>query len=270
MSRAGCSRRGRRPRWYARWQAGARLGSARVPGGRRFTDWWRARRTAGPWRRARRNSWAPGARFSRGDLPARAPGSGGGNGRESVIDSSFCPMYTGPSKPSAGEHLAVRGTERICRRYQQDDRLPNCSSLTDTQRGSAVTLRGEMGLFPFAFTIGTMSTSIPGFPRVRPSRGRCWSGSASWRWPSNPPDRSVLPPASSPPFPQSRGRSSSQFASCFGTARCPDAVARPTEIRGGVSRRTSGQTLSRSARGDRSGAERGPPSGPWSAATRAQ
>ena len=38
-----------------------------------------------------------------------------------------------------------------------NDRLPNCSSFTDTQCGSAATLRGEMGLFPFASTIGSMS-----------------------------------------------------------------------------------------------------------------
>ena len=85
-----------------------------------------------------------------------------------------------------------------------------------------------MGLFPFASTIGTMST-FPVAASARRSR---------------------------------RVTSSHNFASCFGTARCPDAVARPVGIRGGVSRRTSGRTLSRSARGDRSGAERGPPSGP--------
>jgi len=91
-----------------------------------------------------------------------------------------------------------------------------------------------MGLLPFASTIGTM----PIFAVAASVR---WSRSLSSR---------------------SRVSSSHNFASCFGTARCPDAVARPAGIRDGVSRRTSGRTLSRSARGDRSGAERGPPSGP--------
>jgi hypothetical protein len=99
-----------------------------------------------------------------------------------------------------------------------------------------------MGLLPFAFTIGTNPTVIPGTARARWWRGSPWS--------------------SSPRLPQSRFSSSHNFASCFGTARCPDAVARLAGIRGGVSRRTSGQTLSRSVRGDRSVAERGPPSGP--------
>jgi hypothetical protein len=101
-----------------------------------------------------------------------------------------------------------------------------------------------MGLLPFASTIGTMST-FPVTASVRRSR-------RPWRTPRSP----------SPLLPQSRYSSLHNFASCFGTARCPDAVARPAGIRGGVARRTSGRTLSRSARGDRSGAERGPPSGP--------
>jgi hypothetical protein len=115
-----------------------------------------------------------------------------------------------------------------------------------------------MGLFPFASTIGTMSTSIPVIARVRAWRTEptCW-----WPVPSYT-DHAGSPSLPSPPFPQSRFTSSRQFASCFGTARCPDAVARPAGIRGGVSRRTSGRTLFRSARWDRSGAERGPPSGP--------
>ena len=95
-----------------------------------------------------------------------------------------------------------------------------------------------MGLLPFASTIGTMPTVIPVTARARRSR------------------------SPSPLVPPSRSSSSHNFASCFGTARCPDAVARLAGIRVGVSRRTSGRTLSRSVRGDRSGAERGPPSGP--------
>lgn len=115
-----------------------------------------------------------------------------------------------------------------------------------------------MGSFPFASTIGTMSTSIPVIARVRAWRTEpaCW-----WPVPSYT-GHAGSPSLTSPLFPQSRFSSSPQFASCFGTARCPDAVARSAGIRGGVARRTSGRTLSRSVRGDRSGAERGPPSGP--------
>jgi hypothetical protein len=141
------------------------------------------------------------------------------------------------------------------------DRLPNCSSLIDTQCGSATTLRGEMGLFPFASTIGTMST-FPVTASVRRSRrARQTESACCWRAPNHT-DNSYSPRSPSPLLPQSHSSSSHNFASCFGTARCPDAVARPAGIRSGVARRTSGRTLSRSARRDRSGAERGPPSGP--------
>ena len=118
-----------------------------------------------------------------------------------------------------------------------------------------------MGLLPFASTIGTMST-FPVTASVRRSR-RPWrtESACCWRVP-NQAENPYSPRSPSPLQPQSRFSSSHNFASCFGTARCPDAVARPAGIRGGVSRRTSGQPLSRSARGDRSGAERGPPSGP--------
>ena len=121
-----------------------------------------------------------------------------------------------------------------------------------------------MGLFPFASTIGigTMSTLIPATASTRMSR-RPWRTEWACRWwVPNHTDNSSSPRSLSPLLPQSRTSSSHNFASCFGTARCPDAVARLAGIRGGVSRRTSGRTLSRSARGDRSGAERGPPSGP--------
>jgi hypothetical protein len=118
-----------------------------------------------------------------------------------------------------------------------------------------------MGLFPFASTIGTVST-FPVTASGRSSRGPWRTEWASgWRAPNHT-DSSCVPRSPSPLLPQSYSNSSHDFASCFGTARCPDAVARPTGIRGGVSRRTSGRTPSRSARGDRSGAERGPPSGP--------
>jgi hypothetical protein len=93
-----------------------------------------------------------------------------------------------------------------------------------------------MGSFPFAFTVGTMSKSSP-------DAAVPWSFHESWR----------VDATSYHPTVQSR------IASCFGTARCPDAVARPSGIRGGVSRRTSGRTLSRSERGDQEAAERGPP-----------
>jgi len=62
--------------------------------------------------------------------------------------------------------------------------------------------------------------------------------------------------------PLGRSQSSSRVASCLSSARCPDTVARLADIRGGVSRRTSGRTLSRSERGDPAMAERGPPSPP--------
>jgi hypothetical protein len=41
-----------------------------------------------------------------------------------VIDSSFCTMYTGPSKPPTGEDLAVRGIERNFRRDQRKPASP--------------------------------------------------------------------------------------------------------------------------------------------------
>jgi hypothetical protein len=114
-----------------------------------------------------------------------------------------------------------------------------------------------MGLLPFASTIGTMPTVIAVTASAHGSR-RSWPTEWACRWRAvNDTDNSP-----SPLLPPSRSSSSHNFASCFGTARCPDAVARPAGIRGGVSRRTSGRTLSRSVRGDRSGAERGPPSGP--------
>jgi hypothetical protein len=119
-----------------------------------------------------------------------------------------------------------------------------------------------MGLLPFASTIGTMSTVIPVTTSARRSH-RPWQTewACCWRVPNHT-DNSYSPRSPSPLLSQSRFSSSHNFASCFGTARCPDAVARPAGIRGGVARRISGRTLSRSARGDRSGAERGPPSGP--------
>jgi len=117
-----------------------------------------------------------------------------------------------------------------------------------------------MGLFPFASTVGTMSISFPG--SMHPWRwrgawrignacsGHAW-GQACW---CKTTASSFLPPFS-------RTTHSKHFASCLSTARCPDAVARPADIRGGVSRRTSGRTLSRSERGDHAVAERGPPTG---------
>ena len=99
-----------------------------------------------------------------------------------------------------------------------------------------------MGLFPFASTVGTMWYSSPVTAQA---------GDGAWRLHS----RSPL----SLPF--RRFRSSASLASCLSPARCPDTVARPA-IRGGVSRRTSGRTPSRSERGDHAMAERGPPSPP--------
>jgi hypothetical protein len=96
-----------------------------------------------------------------------------------------------------------------------------------------------MGLFPFASTVGTMWHSR-------------WPDALA---PSGPVLRRI--PLRSP---FGWFRPSFSFASCLRTARCPDAVARPAGIHGGVSRRTSGQTLSRSEHGDRAMAERSPPS----------
>jgi hypothetical protein len=142
-----------------------------------------------------------------------------------------------------------------------DDRLPNCSSLTETHCGSAATLRGEMGSFPFASIVGTMSNSSPDAAMPCSSHGSWRIGATYWRcgpnWQSrSSPHRVVASLPSVRPSPPSR------LASCFGTARCPDAVARPTGIRGSLSRRTSGRTFSRGERGDPAVAERGPPSAP--------
>jgi len=107
-----------------------------------------------------------------------------------------------------------------------------------------------MGLFPFASTVGTMTYSPEAaWPR----------GAADWWRDAIAPSAPVL---RRPPLRLSFGsfRPSFSFASCLRTARCPDAVARPAGIHGGVSRRTSGQTFSRSEHGDRAMAERSPPS----------
>src|SRR5439155_21424294 len=104
-------------------------------------------------------------RFSRGDSPGPVPGSGGRRRLDSLIDSSFCTMYSCPSKPPVFGDLAGfrrrlwrQGTGKLSAVEPFIGRLPDCSPLL-TQRGSAATLRGEMGLSPFASTVG--STSNP-------------------------------------------------------------------------------------------------------------
>jgi len=138
---------------------------------------------------------------------------------------------------------------------------PSAALLTETHCGSAATLRGEMGSFPFASIVGTMSNSSPDTAMPCTFHGSWRIGATSWRCGPNWPSRSHLHRVVSS-LPSVRPNPSSRFASCFGTARCPDAVARPAGIRGGVLRRTSGRTLSRSEHGDPAVAERGPPSAP--------
>lgn len=116
-----------------------------------------------------------------------------------------------------------------------------------------------MGLFPFASTVGTMSYFQAVAPDARRSSGAWRPGAAVW-WcdqfaPAGPSVPRTTFRSSFSPF-----HPSVSFASCLRTARCPDAVARPAGIREGVSRRTSGQTFSRSERGHHAMAERGPPS----------
>ncbi len=107
-----------------------------------------------------------------------------------------------------------------------------------------------MGLFPFASTVGTMAISSLDTMHPWPWRG-AWRGGTVCRCQSSSSSLSPLGRITHP----------NHFASCLSTARCPDAVARPADIRGGVSRRTSGRTLSRSERGNHAVAERGPPPG---------
>ena len=118
-----------------------------------------------------------------------------------------------------------------------------------------------MGLFPFASTVGTMWYSSLVTARACGGDGAWRPATMPERWAVNVQHRSP----SSLPFRQPHSTSSlapSSLASCLSPARCPDTAARPAAIRGGVSRRTSGQTPSRSERGDHAMAERGPPSPP--------
>jgi hypothetical protein len=200
------------------------------------------------------------------------PESGGRNWPARAIDSSFCTMYTGPSKPPAVGDLAdVRERAGRSRSSRDRDRgppggitknlqavlqgrpPPQLQFITDIQCGSAATLRGEMGLLPFASTVGTMSISSPSTTHPWQWHGKWRNGMACWCG-------SCSPSSSLSPF--GRTTHPNHIASCLSTARCPEAVARPADIRGSVSRRTSGRTLSRSERGDHAVAERGPPPGP--------
>ena len=118
-----------------------------------------------------------------------------------------------------------------------------------------------MGLFPFASTVGTMSYSSSEAAGPCPAHGS-WRPGGAIEWGGPQPDS--RPAATRRPalFSPVRSRPFNRFASCLSSARCPDAVARPADIRRGVSRRTSGQTLSRSERGDHATVERSPPSPP--------
>jgi len=165
----------------------------------------------------------------------------------SLPQSATWLMFEDASRTASRPAAPEAGTGRFCRRDYFHDRLPKCRSLL-TQCGSAATLRGEMGSFPFASTIGTMLNSSSAAAIARTSHWAWRGGSHSRRW------------SPSSVHPSAHIRPTFHFASCSGTAQCPDAVARPAELRGGVSRRTSGRTLTRSERGDRAVAERGPPS----------
>ena len=168
-----------------------------------------------------------------------------------------CPHRAPRAGPQGRPFGLGQGTERILRRYEQHDRLPNCSSLTATQRGSAETLRGEMGSFPFASTVGSISMPSSAAPNPHACVWRT-TVSAGWR-------RTSMPYTSSHTslhFPLHRTRSHIHSASCSDSARCPDTAARLAWIRGGVAGRRSGPTLSRGERGDRAMAERGPPPRP--------
>lgn len=94
------------PHWYGRWRNGVRQGWDRARGDRRSTAWSEARRRAASWQCAPGTRWGRREGFSREASPPWEPGSGGPRGGRYVIDSSFCTMYTGPSKPPAVGDLA--------------------------------------------------------------------------------------------------------------------------------------------------------------------
>lgn len=168
-----------------------------------------------------------------------------------------CPHWTPRGSPRGRPFGLGQGTERILGRYEWRDRLPNCSSFTATQRGSAETLRGEMGSFPFASTVGSISMPSPAAPNPHACGWRV-SAAAGWRRhrmsaPSSYPSPFILLDRTSHPV---------HSASCSHSARCPDTAARPAWIRRDAAARRSGRTLSRGERGDRAMAERGPPPQP--------
>ena len=236
----GSSRRALGDAGRAAWRSGARRAWDRAPGGRRCTGW-------------------SGATAEGRALAARARGAAGSGGQvfeggfagsgarvwrseprpQSVIDSSFCTMYTGPSKPpvvgdladvatgrrcrrstAPGPSRASRaGTRRVFRRYRCDEPPPQLQFFTETQCGSAATLRGEMGLFPFASTVGTMSYSSPVTARAVRAHGAWRTGCRAGG--ERPPARPSSSPLASPLH------SSHSLPRASSTARCPDAVARP-------------------------------------------
>ena len=106
-SRAVSSHRGPRRRWCGGWRRGGRRAWVRAPGARRCTASSGARRPRASWRGRPRRRWGRPGGFSRGALRTLEPESGGGKPPDCVIDSSFCTMYTGPSKPPARDDLAI-------------------------------------------------------------------------------------------------------------------------------------------------------------------
>jgi hypothetical protein len=115
--------------------------------------------------------------------------------------------------------LAVRWTGR----------LPNSSSFTETQSSSAATLRGEMGLFPFASTVGSMSNWSTDLANAHTKRNPrdAWHSARCWR--PNGPDRTrhrLRSPSSSDLYSHP-----SDSASCSGAAPRPAGHSRPRYIR---------------------------------------
>ena len=156
------------------------------------TAWWTSERRPESWRPRAASCWsADGRVFEGGFAAAGARVWRARNWPRSLIDSSFCRVYTGPSKPPVvGDLAGLHGTqwpgphcsgaclpwagnsEKLLAARPGNAASPSCSSLLSTQRGSAASLRDEMGLFPFASTVASMSNS---------ARDRAVRGAAAWR-----------------------------------------------------------------------------------------
>ena len=109
-SRAESSPRVLGERWCAGWRSGAPRAWDRAPGGRRCTGWWGASRAGRALAQRCGSPGGSGAGFRGGICRNRGQGLAGRTPAGILIDSSFCRMYTGPSKPPAGGDLA--GSER--------------------------------------------------------------------------------------------------------------------------------------------------------------